>query len=114
MCGRVEGITGGEGLMLDSPLWIPGESGMGVAGVPLGVEGGKTAIASGSNSISSLQLSSPPLSPWCSSAALPPSPSGWPGSVMPASPPSGFMCGMLPGVVTACPYCRAWGLLTSP
>ena len=105
---------GGEGLKLDLPRWMPVENGMGEARVPLGVEGGKTAIASGSNTISSLQLSTPPLSPWSSSAALPPSPFGWPGSAMLPPPPSGYMCGMLPGVVTACPSCRAWGLLTSP
>ena len=57
-----------------------------------------------------LQQSLPPLVPLPSPTPgfLPPPPTGW------TRPAGGCTWGTLPALVTTCPSCLAWGLLTSP
>ena len=120
---------GGESLFSQCGSQLTNEGGEVVTG---SLGRGKAWACSGSASdfqnFSSLRQSLPSTLPtpisWCN-PVLPPSPPGsaapWQGAAtsppLPltlSGPPPASMWGMLPGLVTSCPSCRAWGLLTPP
>ena len=120
---------GGESLFSQCGSQLTNDGGEVVTG---SLGRGKAWACSGSASdfqnFSSLRQFVPPTlqTPisWCN-PVLPPSPPSsavpWPGAAtsppLPltlSGPPPASMWGMLPGLVTSCPSCRAWGLLTSP
>ena len=107
---------------------LTGEGGKVVTGSPgKGEAWVCSGSASSSSNLSLLRQSSPLPVPhnWCTPVHPPTTPSSssafWQGAV--TSPPlpltlsglaaPGGVWGMLPGIVTSCPSCRAWGLLTS-